>query len=111
MLFGSKESKIAKAAAKRNSKWLIGLLTGKDKSLAIKAMEALSTIKQDDDAFNALIPHLHNQDPEMRAAAATALGNIENIHGKAHLSFQLQNEKDPKVREALQAAMSKLKNE
>ena len=111
ILFGSKESKIARAAAKKNTKFLIKMLNDSDKNVVIKAMEGLSTIQLDDDAFNILIPHLRNQDASLRAAAAKAVGTLGNAHGKAHLAFQLQNEKDPAVREVIQEAMTKLKSE
>lgn len=63
-----------------------------------------------DDAANYLTTLIQNAEPETRIAVAQALGMIGDMHTKAFLSAQFGKERDPKVSEAISAAMSCIKD-
>lgn len=105
-----KMEKIEKCIAKGNEKGLIKLAADKDKSVCLAAIAGMGKIGKDD-SFNLMITLLPNPDPELRAAAASALGEMRNGHANAHLRYHLGNEKDPKVQEAMKVAISKLRDE
>lgn len=107
MLFGDKHQKVQKALEKKNEAALIKLISDKDDAVALEAIAALGKIGSDD-GFNALIPVLHSTMTEKRVAAANALGEIGNVHARAHLSYQLQKEKDAVAKKAMEDAMNKI---
>ena len=109
MLFGNKKDSIAKAVAKGKEAGVLKYINDKDMEVRLAAIAAIGKVGKDD-GFNAMVPLLHDANPTLRAAAAAAIGEIGNVHGKAHLSRQLQNETDEKVKEALKAAMAKIAN-
>ena len=104
----SKLDKIAKLVEKGKEAPLIKLAGDKDKETRLAAIEAMGRIGKDD-SFNAMVPSmLIDEDPDIRAAAATALGVMKNAHASAHLRYYLEREKDEKVGAALKAAISNL---
>ncbi|MDD3411051.1 MAG: HEAT repeat domain-containing protein [Eubacteriales bacterium] len=107
MMFGSKEDKINKAIEKKQPANLIKFSQDKDKSIVLAAIKGLGQVK-DDDCFNALVPFLSNPDSELRGAAAAALGEQGNAHGKAFLLHAFTAEKDEKVKKLMEQASGKL---
>jgi HEAT repeat protein len=75
----------------------------------LAAMGGLSQVGSQE-AINYLVTRLHNPETEIRIAVANALGEIGDMHTKAFVSQQLQNETDPKVKEALSKAMARIKD-
>ena len=109
-MFGhNKEKKLEKALEKKDVMKICEYLQDADKAIVIKAMDALSTLKGDESALNALIPWLHNRDKELQIHAALALGKLGNNACMTHLSYQLKNEKDESVKKALTEAIEMLK--
>ncbi len=106
-MFGNKEEKIEKLAAKNNAGALIKMINEKDMALSVKAITALGTCKGDD-AYNTLIALLRSPSAEIRAATATALGTLGDPKAHAHLDHLMASEKDSKVAAAMKAALSKL---
>ena len=46
-----------------------------------------------DDSFNTIVPDLPtDENPKVRAAAAEALGEMDNEHASAHLRYYLERE-------------------
>ena len=110
MLFGSKTDKIKKYTEKKNEKGLIELAKDKDKQVALAAIDALGHVGTDD-GFNFLVPLLSNADADYRAAAARAMGELGNIHGRAHLSNRRKVEQDENVKKAIIEALGKIKDD
>ena len=76
---------------------LIKLAHDKDEEVKLAAIAGMGKIGKDD-SFNAIVPDmLTDEDPKVRAAAAEALGVMQNEHANAHLRYYLEREKDPAV--------------
>ena len=71
-------------------------------------IEGLGQIGKDA-ACNALITEINDEDPEIRAAVATALGEIGDEHTATHLSYRNSREKEEKVLQAIHEALGKIK--
>lgn len=107
-MFGDKLKTIEKAAASKNIGKLVKLTMDKDVSIAKAALLGLGQVKEDD-SFNAIVPFLSSTNNDLRSAAATAMGDLGNNHGKAFLINALGKEQDAAVKEAIEAACRKLK--
>jgi len=99
--------KIAKFAEKGKYKKLIQLIDGKKIDLAIAAAKVLPAIKNDE-TYNCLVRHIRDSDKNLRIAVATALGDMGNDRGKAHLLHMVEHDSDPDVVAAAKAAAAKL---
>lgn len=108
-MFGNKMETVEKAITKKNEKKLLGLVGDKDKQVTLAAMRGLGKVGSDD-GLNTLITMLHNQDEDIRAAAASALGEMGNGHSRAHLSHQMSNETNENVKKAISGALSQIKD-
>ncbi len=106
-MFGNKEQKLEKMIAKNNAAGIIGLVTSKDPSISLKAVEALGKVTGDD-AYNTLITLLRSPRADIRAAAASALAEMGDSKAQAHISHMLTTETDAVVIEAMKTALSKL---
>ena len=103
----SKLDKVEKAIEKGKENVLIKLAQDKDE-IRLAAIAGMGKIGKDD-SFNFIVPDmLTNDDPKIRAAAATALGEMDNEHASAHLRYYLEREKDPTVVTAMKNAISAL---
>jgi HEAT repeat protein len=107
-MFESKAAKIEKAVRKGDEKALIKMVESKEPEYKLAAIEGLGKTNGDD-GFNYLILLIRNQDADVRAAAAKALGFAGNPHGKAYLKAQYKVETNQKAREAMADAVSKIK--
>ncbi len=104
----SKLDKIQKDIEKGKESALIKLASDKDKEVRLAAIAGMGKIGKDD-SFNAMVPSmLIDEDPDIRAAAATALGVMKNAHASAHLRYYLEREKDEKVVAAIRSAIAAL---
>lgn len=104
----SKLDKIQSCIEKAKEGPLIKLANDKDKAVKLAAIAAMGKVGKDD-SFNAMVPSmLIDDDPEIRAAAALALGEMKNAHASAHLRYYLEREKDEKVVAAIKTAIANL---
>ncbi len=108
-MFGGKMEKVAKAVEKGKEAGLLKLAHDKDKTVRLSAIAGMGKIGKDD-SFNLLIPMLSEEDPDVRAAAAAALGTMGNEHANAHLRYRLEREKDPNVLSAIKTAITQVGN-
>lgn len=103
-----KLEKIQKDLEKGKEAPLIKLSRDKDKEVRLAAIAAMGKIGKDD-SFNAMVPDmLTDDDPDVRAATALALGEMKNAHASAHLRYYLEREKDAKVVAAIRSAIAAL---
>ncbi len=103
-----KLEKIQKCVEKGKEGALVKLSSDKDKEVRLAAIAGMGKIGKDD-SFNAMVPAmLIDEDPDIRAAAAEALGVMQNVHASAHLRYYLEREKDEKVIAAIHNAISAL---
>ena len=107
-MFGSKMSKVEKAIEKKDAKKLIALADYRDKEVFLAAITGLGRVGGDD-ATNYLTTLIQSNESGTRIAVAQALGMIGDRHTKAFLSAQLGKETEPKVRDAISAAMAEIK--
>ena len=104
----SKLDKVEKAIEKGKEAALIKLAQDKDEEIRLAAIAGMGKIGKDD-CFNFIVPDmLTNDDPKIRAAAATALGEMDNEHASAHLRYYLEREKDATVITAMKNAIAAL---
>lgn len=104
----SKLEKIQKDIEKGKESALIKLSKDKDKEVRLAAIAGMGKIGKDD-SFNAMVPDmLTDEDPDIRAATALALGVMKNAHASAHLRYYLEREKDEKVTAAIRTAIASL---
>lgn len=106
-MFGNKMDKIAKCIEGGKESGLLKLAVDKDKAVRLAAMAGMGKIGKDE-SFNLMVTMLTDEDSEIRAAAATALGDMKNEHASAHLRYRLDKETDPAVLTALKGAISNL---
>ncbi len=106
-MFGGKMEKVAKAVESGKEAVLLKLSRDKDKTVRLSAIAGMGKIGRDD-SFNLLVPMLSEEDPDVRAAAAAALGVMKNEHASAHLRYRLEREKDPNVLSAIKTAITQL---
>lgn len=108
-MFGSKMSSVEKAVKKNNPGTLMSLGDNKDREVSLAAIAGLGSIGGHE-AANYLITRLQSEEPEIRLAAAQALGAIGDIHTKAFVNAQMNKETNPEVREAMSQAMAHIKS-
>ena len=106
-MFGNKMDKIAKLADKNDALKLLGMLNDKDEKVVLAAIDALGRCNGDD-AFNALVPLVHNASPDVRTHAVLALGKMGLPKARTFLLHQLEAEKSPEVHEAMDTALKEL---
>ena len=106
-MFGNKMDKIAKLADKNDAVKLLGMLNDKDEKVVLAAIDALGRCNGDD-AFNALVPLVHNDNADVRTHAVLALGKMGLPKARTFLLHQLEAEKSPEVREAMDTALKEL---
>ena len=61
-----------------------------------------------DEAYNALVPMLRENEPEVRIAAGKALATLGRPSARVHIEHQIHAEKDAKVAEELKKSLSVL---
>ena len=107
----SKLEKVEKAIEKGKEAALIKLAYDKDEEVRLAAIAGMGKTGKDD-SFNAIVPDmLTSDDAKIRAAAAEALGVMNNEHASAHLRYYLEREKDATVIAAMKKAISSLSND
>lgn len=107
-MFGNEMQKVEHLTAKKNGVKLAGYLRSKDKAVRLAAIKGLGQVN-DEGSFNELTPMLSSADAEERAAAAEALGELGMDRASTFISHCLSTETDPAAKEAMTAAMGKLR--
>jgi len=96
-------AKIEKAASKKKSKTIIGLMEKADKEVLIKALEALGEIG-DEASCNQVTHYLENTVDEVRIAACKAGIRIDTEYMKTLIQHQLSLEQNDFVKKEIQKA-------
>lgn len=94
-MFGNKMDKIAKLADKNDAVKLLGMLNDKDEKVVLAAIDALGRCSGDD-AFNALVPLVHNDNADVRAHAVLALGQDGSAEGPYLPAASAGGRKEPR---------------
>jgi HEAT repeat protein len=106
---GHVTAKIEKAIGRKNISLLLKMADTNDNKQKKAAIAGLGKIGGNDESSNFLISQLRHSDAHIRTAAAAALGEIGDVHFKAHISAQYDKETDPQVRDEMGKAMMNIK--
>ncbi|MGN0168975.1 MAG: HEAT repeat domain-containing protein [Acetatifactor sp.] len=96
--------KIQKLAEKKKSAKIIKFLGAAESEVVVAALNALATVK-DEDSVNSIAGMIDSNAPEVRAAAAKALGEIGTEYAKTYLQHRAAKEQDEKVKAAIKDAL------
>ncbi|HKM34358.1 MAG TPA: HEAT repeat domain-containing protein [Lachnospiraceae bacterium] len=96
--------KIKKLGSKKKSNKVIQFLDTNDIEVVKAAMQALSTIK-DEDSVNTIAHLIDSSEPEIRIAAAGCLAEIGSEYCKTYLQHRIQCESDENVKAAISEAL------
>lgn len=80
-----------------------------DKEVALAAISGLEKMISNEHSLNALVGMLEDEEPEIRKAAATALGSASGSYVETRLSYYIRYETDPEVLQAEKDAMARIK--
>lgn len=108
-MFGNKLAKVEKLTAKGKTDALIALTNDKSEEVRLAAVRGLGRCS-DDNAYNALVPLVHAPEAAMRIASINALADMNRPSGRVHIEHQMRVEKDTQVLNAMQNALSRLKD-
>ena len=103
-------AKIQQAANKKNYKKLEKFAQGRDMALRLEAIEAMGQFNSEE-GFNYLTLMFRNEDAQVRGAAATGLGIMQNPKARAFIEHQLSQESDASAAQKMKDALAQLKNE
>lgn len=106
-MFGSKTDKVKKLVEKKKGEKIIPFLNDKSMDVVMAAIEGLG-VCGGEHAVNGLVPMLRSNDPSIRIATANAMANMGDPRTKAHLDFQLKQEKDAKAKDAIIHALGSI---
>lgn len=109
MLFGNKLAQIEKLTAKKNAAGLIPLTASKNEEIKLAAIRGLGFCDSDE-AFNTLVPLVHDSISAVRKAAVLSLAEMNRPAGRVHIEHQMRVEKDEQVLAAMQTALGKIKD-
>ena len=101
--------KIEKAASKKKSNVIIGLMKKADSEVLIKALEALGQIG-DEASCNQITHYLDHSVDEVRVAACKAGICINTEYMKTRVRYQLSTEKNAAVKKEIQNAFNVANN-
>ena len=108
-MFGNKLAKVEKLISKGKADALISLTADKNEEVRLAAVRGLGRC-DDDNAYNALVPLVHAPEASMRIASITALADMNRPSARVHIEHQMRVEKDTQVLNAMQNALSRLKD-
>ncbi|MBQ8231613.1 MAG: HEAT repeat domain-containing protein [Lachnospiraceae bacterium] len=97
--------KIAKAASKKKSGVIIGLMGKADNETLVAAIKALSEIG-DEDSCNHITHYLDHEDGAVRVAACKAGLKINTEYMRTRVRHQLAMEKDASIKAEIQKAFN-----
>ena len=96
--------KIQKLVEKKKSDKIIKYLGASETEVVVAALEGLSEVN-DEESVNSIASMIDNAAPQVRSAAAKALGEIGTEYAKTYLQHRAATEKDEKVKEAIMTAL------
>jgi len=103
----SKLKEIEKAVAKKKLPVLKAYASSRDLSLRTAAIEAIGRVGGAE-AFQPLVGQLSCAEPEVRIAAARALGELGDLRGRTYILHFMKSDRDSRVRSAMRDALAKL---
>lgn len=107
-MFGHNLKHIEKLAEKQDGEKLVKLAEDRHLETRLAALDALGKCRDNEDAYNALITAVHDEEPQVRAHAASALAEMGDVKARAHLNHQRTKETDPAVKAAIEEALKHL---
>ena len=107
-VFGHNLKHIEKLAEKQDGEKLAKLAEDRHLETRLAALDALGKCRDNEDAYNALITAVHDEEPQVRAHAASALAEMGDVKARAHLDHQRTKETDPAVKAAIEEALKHL---
>ena len=109
-MFGNKMDKIAKLADKNDAVKLLGMLNDKDEKVVLAAIDALGRCSGGETQRVLLRDAcgVHGHNLRVRTHAVLALGKMGLPKARTFLLHQLEAEKSPEVREAMDTALKEL---
>jgi len=102
-----KLKEIEKAVQKKNADLLASHAQSTDASVRIAAIEGMATVGGNA-VFQPLIAQLSCSNPEIRIAAAGALGSLGDLRGRSFLLHYMESDPDSRVRAAMKKALALL---
>lgn len=99
--------KIVQLGEKGKVKKLLPYATSKDADERAAAATALGK-SNEDDAFNALVTLLRDNDPSVQLAAVHAVGELGRPMGKEYIRYIMSNTENAQLKEAGAQALAKL---
>ncbi len=106
-MFGNKMNKIPKMVEKNQADKLAGFLKDKKADVVLSAIDGLGQCTGEA-AFNALVPLILSPDTQVRIHAINALGAMGEPKARTFLLHKRDDEKDPAVLSAIEAALKKI---
>ena len=100
-------AKIEKAASKKKSKDIIGLMAKADNAVLAKALDSLGKIG-DEDSCNQITHYLDHENEAVRVAACKAGIAINTEYMKTRVRYQLSVEQNPQIKREIQDAFNKV---
>lgn len=107
-MFGHNLKHIEKLAEKHDGEKLARLAEDKHLETRLAALDALGKCPGSEEAYNALITAVHNEDAKIRMHAVSALAEMGDVKARAHLDHQRTKESDPAVKAAIEDALKRL---
>ena len=108
-MFGNKLTKIEKLTAKKNAAGLIPLTSNKSEEIKLAAIRGLGSCDSDE-AFNTIVPLVHDSSAAVRKAAVSSLAQMGRPAGRVHIEHQMRVEKDDQVLSAMKLALASIKD-
>lgn len=107
-VFGHNLKHIEKLAEKQDGEKLAKLAEDKHMETRLAALDALGRCRGNEDAYNALITAVHDEEAQVRLHAVSALAEMGDVKARAHLDHQRTKEADAAVKTAIEDALKHL---
>lgn len=108
LMFGNPLAKIEKLAQKGKSEKLAAFTRHKNKDVRLAAIRALGSCN-DETAYNTLTGMIVDAETDERIAALEGLGRLGKDQSFSLISHYVNNEPDPRVKKAMQDAMTAIR--
>lgn len=105
-----KLEKIERFIAKGKGDKVAAITHDGDKTVRLAAIAGLGRLIDQEVSLNTLVSMMEDEDPDIRKAVVTALGETKGSYVETKLRYCLSNEKDEQVLEAARNSLAKIKN-